>query len=57
MKDIETEKVKKIYSNLFKKNKDSYLSLNWGSKESQYLRFKVLSYIDKLENKSISIPK
>jgi len=53
MKDIETEKVKKIYSNLFKKNKDSYLSLNWGSKESQYLRFKVLSYIDKLENKSI----
>ncbi len=53
MSKIENRKTREIYSNLFKKNKKSYLSLNWGSIESQELRFKVLVEISNLENKSI----
>ena len=34
-----------LYSSLLQKYGDSYLSLNWGSKVSQHLRFKVLSEI------------
>ncbi len=53
MAKTENQKTKEIYSNLFKKNKNSYLSLNWGSIESQELRFKILTEIANLDSKSI----
>ena len=49
----EIDKVKSIYTKLFKKNKHSYLSLNWGSVAGQELRFEILSQISNLNKKNI----
>tara|TARA_Y100000768_G_scaffold333690_1_gene273905 strand:- start:37927 stop:38535 length:609 start_codon:yes stop_codon:yes gene_type:complete len=46
-------KTKNDYKDLFHKNSDSYLSLNWGSEESQILRFEILYQFADLKNKTI----
>ncbi|MEP6616498.1 MAG: class I SAM-dependent methyltransferase [Ginsengibacter sp.] len=46
-------KNQKIYAKLFAENGRSFKTLNWGSVESQLLRFKVLSEIANLNNQSI----
>ena len=44
---------KKLYTNLFRKFKYSYQSLDWGSKKNQLLRFKILAEIGNLRGKKI----
>ena len=41
------------YTKLANKYGDSYLSLNWGSREGQHLRFEILSEIDNLNGARI----
>ena len=44
---------KKLYTNLFRKFKYSYKSLDWGSKKNQLLRFEILDEIGNLKGKKI----
>ena len=43
----------KIYKKLYKRYGNSFKSLDWGSKEKQMLRFKILSKIGNLNKKKI----
>ncbi len=56
MKSIEkinSHLVKSYYENIFLKFKSGPKAANWSSKQSQFLRFKILSEVSDLNNKSI----
>lgn len=46
------ERTKEVYLEKLKKNSDSHLSVQWGSKESQYKRFEILQKISADFNES-----
>ena len=47
------QRISKIYNNRLKKGLTDSEVVGWGSKESQYLRFKILSEIDDVKGSSI----
>ncbi len=49
----EVDTARKIYEKLYTKHGDSYKSLNWGSREGQELRFRILAEIGDLSKKRI----
>lgn len=53
MNDKEEQLTLHRYRRLLEVHGQSYKALNWGSREGQYLRFKILAEIGQLEGKSI----